>query len=233
MSEEVSINYHIHTHGFPEKEREAVDHVSYNLRTLEEAAWEVTAAIELFDIISCFKYADNENSKKIGRQFPRIPARVCTLAIYDFYQATQAINLLMNVDCPSLKPLIDSEIKNQAQSKFEADFPDFAKVRNAAAHQAEIHSTPSKRRQNSARSETMANSGLIRSIDGSGPLIGATVVASGNIWGANSSYGFTIDGKYVAVDMIRETSKNIRDVLALWIKATANLERDSAAMPPL
>lgn len=218
---------YIDTANLPESEREPAHAITVNYLSLQACVDNLAAAVDLFDhCLSLWMPSGpterllerRDHNMKLGR-WHSMAARGGAIAIYEFYQITQAIGSLLS-QCPTLSPMIDKTARKEAGRLFEKSFPEFASVRLFAAHGQEMVNTPAKAKEH-ATSGGVTIDGIV--IDAGQVLISGTLI--------NRKYVSTHKGKTVSYDLTPETVQKLADVLNAHYRALAPIGTTTGGLP--
>lgn len=212
----------IHAFGLPEGERDAASSISQNLYQLKRKVHDFQAALTLFDHatsqIPAAKASRDRNMMSLLHTWELIAARSCAISIHVFHRLEQAIDKLLT-DCPSLHAHIDYKARKKAAKIFADSFPNFADVRDAAAHGSEAIDSPEKRAKHA-----------VSSIDIPGFMegTGEGTIVSEALNGRD--YHNTFRRKLVSLSISEATLRNLESVLVLRFQMFAKVEAATEAL---
>jgi hypothetical protein len=200
----------IATWVLPESEQDAASAVFSNLNHMSVMVERFQSAIELYDysIRKRSKMPDGEDQNIVAK-WPFMAGQIAAMTIYDFFQLTQAINKQLHL-CPTILNVVDQEAKKCAQREFSVYFPDYANLRNAAAHIGELSSTTAKLKLNSAAVSELESINVGGNSEAKiriGQLI------------HNDRYASTFEGKLVELSLNEESIERLAGCLIEWRKA--------------
>lgn len=174
-------------HALPEQEKEHARFVQHNLFYLENMIDSLSSSIKLY------QWASNNAREQKDRSdasllfaWSLIGARAGALYIYGFHKSSHELNGQLS-KCPSLFPLMDRQKFGASMKKFDENFPNFALVRLAAAHPAELYNTPKKVKGHAFNSGIDTESIKIEE--------GASTIIDGSI--LEGEFTSTVEGKVV------------------------------------
>ena len=209
----------------PGEEREEYNHVLATLSELSRYTLRFWHALQLFDMASTEIQPEIKNRTPFsdraktfsGWRF--MASRDAAMAVFHFSKALDAFKQGVS-GCATLAKVIDHQKFRDARRKFRADFPNFADVRHAVAHVAELRSTPKSREKHTAKGPSTVGSGIIVGA-------GARVHISEGL--TDRTFTNTYEGKLVTLDITVESLMKLDNVLALIEEAFRPVE--SAASP--
>ncbi len=137
------------------------------------------------------------------RDWKMMAAKAGAIKIYEFHRLEQAIDAMLK-KCPTLEAMLDLEARKRAARLFHDTFPNFADVRDVAAHGAEIFDNPDKVNRHATRGEIYGLPNfMIKS--GDGKIVGRDLLVE-------STYSAVFEGKQVSYNLSDATVATLHSV---------------------
>ena len=147
----------ISTSFFPDREAEAIGHLSLALSSLNSYVINFEAALALFDFCGAIRAASGVppqgplSDRIMLMSWRFLAARDGAMTIFHFGKTLQAIRRFGFSNCPTFKAKLDHAQLRIGEKLFRQWFPDFEKVRHSVAHSAELSRDSKSHMRNSVR----------------------------------------------------------------------------------
>lgn len=135
----------LNTEQLPQDERRAARWIQESLMALSGYASDFGAALRLFDeSFNAYAVAAVTGTTNDGLARLQIAARDGAVTIFNFARTVEGLKGSLFAECPTLSAHIDHNQLRAARKLLKECFPDFAPIRHAVAHAAELREEGTK-----------------------------------------------------------------------------------------
>jgi hypothetical protein len=185
----------------PEEEHGNLRLLNFNLNEILRFVDQFGSALHLFDYCSMQESIIPSQPAGVFFRWKLITCRDAAMSIYHFRNVIEGAHNLAN-QSPYVGPKLNTDLLDEAHSKFERWFPDYAKMRHAVAHAGELAKNKGKSKQHWFSGDHKEPGLEIE--NSTGILVQDSLL--------DRRFTSTFKGKIVHCDMSPETFMRLRDI---------------------